>query len=300
MKQITTIKDLDETLIEWSDNHQNQPNICRSFYDALYHLVTYVDLSLDGLSKQSKKNNANLKNMNQQLKKDGSTTKIFSIHSDIVSRFIIPELYSFSLVGGWGLLEEFLTDIPFYIISESISSKQPPDYLKIKKFDIKSKELALHSIAKAKNNLQELIKIYKDLLDIELKKNAHFIELEKLRQKRHKIAHTGTLLGYNSLTRNIFWNDEKFEDQLGSISRRAGEEFTDVKKTFDEKGNPTLNIVWHPYDPVEAKTSKELEHDFCSTIIHMWKLCDFLFDKLFFETKHSRAIIQNFSIDFCI
>lgn len=123
------------------------------------------------------------------------------------------------------------------------------------------------------------------MLGIDLKNNTDFAVLQKLRKKRNKIAHSGKLLGYYSITVELFHDIDDLEKELTSIMHRTSNEFYKIETIKGNKNNPTLKITWRPFDPVKTTTSKEFEENFCSTIIHMWKLGDFLTKKLFINAK---------------
>lgn len=285
MSKITTIKELEKTLIKWDDWRVHRPLICHKFTDALYHLVTFVSITLQSYSTYSGSDRSHVSQLNEKIKKEKSDVSIFSMWNDIVSSHIVPELYSFSLVGAWGILEEFLRDVLFWSITNNLGTTKPSKYVKVKKTEIDVKKLTALTLELTRQNINELAKFYKNIFGIDLKTNKDFMALLNLRQRRNKIAHTGKLFGYNSITRELISSRDDFEEYLWSIQRRAGEEFKDVQKIYDKNNNPILHMTWHSYDPVETITSKELEEDFCSTIVHMWKLQDFLTEKLFLKTR---------------
>ena len=284
MSNVKNVKDLEELLVKWDDQIGYEPLICHKFRKALFNLVTFVSITSASYSAYSGNSNTQLSQLNEKLKQEKSNVSADSILSDIMSAYIVPELYSFSLVGGWGLLEEFLRDATFLSIINNLESGKPAKNTKVKEKSIDLKKLVAQLLEPSKRNINELEKLYKNTFGIDLKTNEDYKALHRLRQKRHKIAHTGKLLGYDSIIEELFPLDD-FTKQLYDIGRRSGEEFTDVKTTYDEKKHPVLHITRHQFDPTETITSKELEENFCSTIVHMWKLCDFLTEELFLKTK---------------
>ncbi len=278
------VKNLEEKLIELSDKQLHRPIICHSFDNGLFHLVTYVSITLNCYSQAANKNNSKIADINKKLE-DKPGVSVGTVFPNIISDYIIPELFSFSLVASWGLLEEFLHDVIFWVISNNIKTEKPTKYSKVRKVSIDSKELIAKMLDPRTRNIAEMIKMYKNLFGINLHKNKDFIALEKLRRRRNKIAHTGKLLGYNSPTRELISEDDDFEKQFSFIERESWKDYTDVNTTYDEKKRPILHVTENPFDPTETRTSITLEEDFCSTITHMWNLCDFLSEKIFIQTK---------------
>jgi len=278
------VKNLEEKLIELSDKQLHRPIICHSFDNGLFHLVTYVSITLNCYSQVANEGNSRIADTNKKLEgKPGIS--VGTIFPNILSSYIIPELFSFSLVASWGLLEEFLHDVLFWVISNNIKTIKPVKYSKVRKVSIDSNQLVAKMLDPRTRSIAETIKIYKKLFGINLHKNKDFIALEKLRHRRNKIAHTGKLLGYYSPTRELISEDDDFEKQLSIIERKSWSDYTDVKTTYDEKKRLALHITEYPFDPTQTRTSMTLEDDFCSTITHMWNLCDFLTEKIFIQTK---------------
>ncbi|MDE1765256.1 MAG: hypothetical protein KGI27_03160 [Thaumarchaeota archaeon] len=89
---------------------------------------------------------------------------------------IIPNFYYLCQISIWGILEEFLREAIFIAIKENITNTKIKGR-EIKKFDIPKEDLISFALERGRGNFEDLNKVYKKILKIDLKENKRFSDL---------------------------------------------------------------------------------------------------------------------------
>lgn len=283
-KKKNKLKDLQDEMHIKLDKFPHEPLICQEFGWALFEISRFVRMTIESYSAEGIRFGANIKRKNRKLKKEDSELLFYSAKADTMAAVVIPNFYYMCYVSLWGILEEFLRDALFLSITENISDTNKTRKKGIKKIDIQKEELVNFAIEKGRNDINYLSKIYKNLLNIDLKEDKSFFELFNMREKRNIIAHSGFLFGYNSITKKKN-KTESFEEEIQNISDSAGMEFIKADYITDSKGEKVLPDSWYVYDPTDAKSSQKLEQNFCDMIKLSWELGYFIMRKLFVLRK---------------
>lgn len=262
------------------DKFPDSPLICNEFGGALFEISRFARITLESYSTEGKRFGANIKRKNRKLKKTDYKLSLYSAKADTMAAIVIPNFYYLCQIAIWGILEEFLRDALFLVITENISDTNKTRGKEVRRINIQKEELVNLVIERGRNNIGSLNKLYKNLLKIDLKENKKFSELFDMRNKRNVIAHSGFLFGYDSLTKKKN-KTKSFEEEILNISDSAGMEFINAESIIDDNGKEMLPDSWYSYDPTETKSSYKLEQDFCHMVELVWELGYFISKKLF-------------------
>lgn len=262
------LKTLESEMHVKVDKFPESPLICKEFGWALFEISRFVRMTVESYSAESKRFGANIRRKNLKLKETGSTASVYSAKSDTMAAVIIPNFYYLCQIAIWGALEEFLRDAIFITITENITNNKTKGK-EIKKFNIPKEDLVGFVLERGRGNFEDLNKIYKNMLKIDLKENKKFVDLFNMRWKRNMVAHSGFLFGYNSLTKKKD-KRESLEKEVYDISDDAGMEFINIEAGINEKDEKVPDS-WYTYDPTETSSHK-LEQDFCSMMELVWEL----------------------------
>ena len=236
------LKSLQDKMHMKLDKFPESPLICTKFGWALFEISRFARITLESYSAEGKRFGANIKRKNRKLKEKGYEISLYSAKADTMVAIVIPNFYYLCQVAIWGILEEFLRDVLFLVITENISDINKTRGKGVRKINIQKEELVNLAIVQGRNNINDLNKIYKNLLKIDLKENKKFSELFDMRSKRNAIAHGGFLFGYDSLTKKKS-KTTSFEEEILNISDNAGMEFINAESIIDDNGRKCCQIL---------------------------------------------------------
>lgn len=283
--QTMRIEELQKLLVKWGNRYHYEPLVFKHFADALYYLTDFIGTTLDSYSVYSGTDIESVVEANRQIQADGNKTiSMGTIMPMIIDNYFVPRLYGLSYLGAWGLLERYLKDVLWIVVTENLAFvEKPRRYVNhAKKVKMEKELLARYLVESRKQNLDEIINLYKELLGIDLRKNENFAALFEVRKKRNRLAHTGELLGYKSfieLESNWKQQDEQNKFITKNMKKRKPSDNQPIK------GPVIIHATLEYRDPATTDRNKELETEYCKTIVNIWKLGDYLTARLFERSR---------------
>jgi len=227
--QKVDLKKLEKLFGKWDDGYYDpMPGAFRRFSKGLYNLMSFTVHTVEAY--ELMKNKSVQKRGNNKIVLCGETIDIGNELAGIIDEYFKPRLFELGYLGAWAAFETYLKDVA---------------WLKLSEF---SKPLSYELITRTRN-LHDIAGLYKRLLKVDIQDMPEINELLNDRQRRNKIAHSGSAVGYTS----CFEIDELENNEYAA---------TDEEYIVDEKL-------------------------FCQTLANMWKAGDFL-RRRFFKISHGK------------
>ena len=278
--RIRTIEELEQTFDRWDDGYEDFSLLFRHFTKGLTNLTSFVRVTLDAYSALKRREISNILEKNKELQRRSKGVTLGTVLPGIIDDYFVPRLFALSYLGSWGLLENYLRDILRSTLASNIIPGQARDAiaLGVLKTSVDTGKL-VDCLVNSQRNIHSLVALYKTLLGIDLGKNDDYKALISGRDQRNVLAHTGRIMGYESfLNRYLEAKEQQTSEEIQK------------KFTSNSKHERTKTIVIDPIisaDEETVKRNQELESEFCTNLIHMWRLGDFLRHELlrFRETR---------------
>lgn len=257
------------------DQYRETPPVFQSFSSSLVNLVSFVETTLDAYESYKTIKTERVAVENERLQKEtGGRVAIGTVLPGIVDEYFVPRLLALSQLGAWGLLEEYLRDVLKVGIASGVSAGKPRQgkLSGITKVRMDIRGLAEFVADSPRQSVNDLVRMFKELLNVDLAKNEHYKVLTGKRSERNKLAHTGQVLGYHSLPASFLESSPEpaTKDLIKGIEEKLSE--VPEKKMRIKPVEIDFTTIGASQEVIEA--NRELEHDLCSTIFHMWKLGD--------------------------